>query len=50
LTLEKEDEINLGMGSCMKVAFNGDGKIAVVLGYFREFVVFEIGRNETNPD
>jgi hypothetical protein len=32
------------------VAFNGNGRIAVVVGYFNQFVAMEIGRNETNPD
>jgi hypothetical protein len=31
------------------VAFNGDGRIAVVVGYFNLIVVLEVGRNETNP-
>jgi hypothetical protein len=48
--LEKEDEINLEMVSCMNLAFNGNGRIAVVVGYSSEFVVLEIGRNEASPD
>jgi hypothetical protein len=48
-SLVKEDEIELGMGYCINVAFKGDGKIAVVVGYFNQFVVLEVGRNETNP-
>jgi hypothetical protein len=31
--LVKEDEIDLGMGSCSNVAFKGDGRIAVVVGF-----------------
>jgi hypothetical protein len=37
------------MEKCHNVAFNGDGGIAVVIGYNNQFVVLEIGRNETNP-
>jgi hypothetical protein len=48
-SLVKEDEIELGMGSCMNVAFKGDGRIAVVVGFNNSFVVLEVGRNETNP-
>jgi hypothetical protein len=48
--LTKEDEIELGMGLCHNVAFNGNGRIAVVVGYHSQFVVLEVGRNETNPD
>jgi hypothetical protein len=47
--LKKEDEIDLEMGSYYNVAFNGDGRIAVVVGYSNQFVVLEVGRNETNP-
>jgi hypothetical protein len=47
--LTKEDEIELGMGDCINVAFKGDGRIAVVVGYSNQFVVLEVGRNETNP-
>jgi hypothetical protein len=47
--LVKEDEIDLGMGDCFNVAFKGDGRIAVVVGYSNQFVVLEVGRNETNP-
>jgi hypothetical protein len=32
-SLVKEDEIELGMGSCYNVYFKGDGRIAVVVGY-----------------
>jgi hypothetical protein len=32
------------------VAFKGDGRIAVVVGFFNQFVVLEVDRNETNPD
>jgi hypothetical protein len=32
------------------VAFNGNGRIVVVVDYFNDFIVLEIGRNETNPD
>jgi hypothetical protein len=31
------------------VAFKGNGRIAVVVGYNNQFVVLEVGRNETNP-
>jgi hypothetical protein len=41
----KEDEIELGMGDCINVAFKGDGKIAVVVGYSNQFGVLEVGRN-----
>jgi hypothetical protein len=37
------------MGDCYNVAYNGNGKIAVVVGYSNQFVVLEVGRNETNP-
>jgi hypothetical protein len=37
------------MGNCYNVAFNGDGRIAVVVGDSSQFVVLEVGRNETNP-
>jgi hypothetical protein len=43
--LGKEDEIELGMEYCQNVAFNGMGKIAVVVGRYYQFVVLEIGRN-----
>jgi hypothetical protein len=33
------------MGNCLNVAFNGDGKIAVVVGYSNQFIVLEIGKN-----
>jgi hypothetical protein len=46
----KEDEINLGMQDSYNVAFNGNGRITVVVGYSIQLVVLEIGRNETNPD
>jgi hypothetical protein len=49
-SLVKEDEIELGMGNFMNVAFKGDGRIAVVVGYSNLFVVLEFGRNETNPE
>jgi hypothetical protein len=45
----KEDEIDLGMGSCRNVAFKGDGRIVVVVDSNSQFVVLEVGRNETNP-
>jgi hypothetical protein len=48
--LKKEDEIDLEMGNCYNVALNGDGRIAVVVGRDSEFVVLEVGRNETNID
>jgi hypothetical protein len=38
------------MENCHNVAFNGNGRIAVVVGLNSQFVVLEIGRNETNPD
>jgi hypothetical protein len=44
-SLVKEDEIDLEMGSCFNVAFKGDGRIAVVVGYNSQFVVLEVGRN-----
>jgi hypothetical protein len=31
------------------VAFKGDGRKAVVVGYSNQFVVLEFERNETNP-
>jgi hypothetical protein len=37
------------MGDCINVAFKGDGRIAVVVGRDSQFVVLEVGRNETNP-
>jgi hypothetical protein len=37
--LKKEDEIELEMGNCFSMAFNGDGKIAVVVGHNNQFVV-----------
>jgi hypothetical protein len=43
--LKKEDEIYLGMGDCQDVAFNIDGRFAVVVGFYSKFVVLEIGRN-----
>jgi hypothetical protein len=48
-SLKKEDEIELGMGDCRNVAFNEDGRILVVVGYSNQFVVLEVGRNETKP-
>jgi hypothetical protein len=48
-SLVKVDEIDLEMGNCNNVAFKGDGRIAVVVGYSNQFVVLEVGRNETNP-
>jgi hypothetical protein len=33
--LKKEDEIDIGMGSCFNMAFKGDGRIAVVVGFTR---------------
>jgi hypothetical protein len=38
------------MEYCINVAFNGNGRIAVVVGSSSEFVVLEVGRNETNID
>jgi hypothetical protein len=49
-SLVKEDEIDLGMENCYNVAFNGDGRIAVVVGNSNQFVVLEVGRNEINSD
>jgi hypothetical protein len=49
-SLVKEDEIDLEMEYCINVAFNRNGRIAVVVGYFNQIVVLEVGRNETNPD
>jgi hypothetical protein len=48
--LTKEDENDLVMGFCRNMAFNGNGRIAVVVGRNSQFVVLEVGRNETNPD
>jgi hypothetical protein len=48
--LKKEDEIDLEMGNCSNVAFNGDGKLAVVVGRFSQIVVLEVGRFETNSE
>jgi hypothetical protein len=47
--LTKEDEIELEMRNCYNVAFKGDGRIAVVVGYSNQFMLLEVGRNETNP-
>jgi predicted nucleic acid-binding protein len=47
--LKKEDENDLDMEDCFNVAFNGNGKIAVVVGYNDQFAALEVGRNETNP-
>jgi hypothetical protein len=47
-SLTKEDEIELGMGVYQSVAFKGDGRIAVVIDNSKQFVVLEVGRNETN--
>jgi hypothetical protein len=49
-SLKKEDEIELGIGGCQNVAFNGNGRIAFVVGFNSQFVVLEIGRNEINPE
>jgi hypothetical protein len=38
------------MGDFYNVAFNNDGRIAVVVEYSGQFVVLEIGRNNTSPD
>jgi hypothetical protein len=48
--LEKKDEIDLGNVNCRNLAFNGNGRIAVVVGLNSLFVVLEIGRNEASPD
>jgi hypothetical protein len=37
------------MGRCYHVALKGDGTIVVVVGSNSQFVVLEVGRNETNP-
>jgi hypothetical protein len=44
----KEDEIDLEMENCYNLAFNGNGRIAVMLETNSEFVLMEIGRNKTN--
>jgi hypothetical protein len=49
-SLVKEDEIDLEIVNCRNVAIKGDGRIAVVVGRYSEFVVLEVGRNETNID
>jgi hypothetical protein len=49
-SLVKENEIELEMGDCVNVAFKGNGRIAVVVGYNSQFVGLEVGRNETNPE
>jgi hypothetical protein len=49
-SLVKEDEIELEIGSCYNVAFNGNGKIAIVVGFNSQIVVIEFERNETNPE
>jgi hypothetical protein len=38
------------MGECRNVAFNGKGRIAVVVGYNSQFVVIEFEINETIPE
>jgi hypothetical protein len=43
--LKKEVEIELEIGDCINVAFKGDGRIAVVVGYYNKFVVLEVVRN-----
>jgi hypothetical protein len=48
--LTKEDEIEIGMGDFFNVAFNGDGKIAVMVARNNQFVVLEVGRIENNPE
>jgi hypothetical protein len=45
----KEDEIDLGIDDCYNVAFNGDGRIAVMVNFTVKFSVLEVERNETNP-
>jgi hypothetical protein len=37
------------MGEWHNVAFNGNGRIVVVVGLERKFMVIEVGRNEANP-
>jgi hypothetical protein len=48
-TIVKEEEIDLGLTNCYNVAFNGDGRIAVVVLYKNQLVVLEVVKNETNP-
>jgi hypothetical protein len=40
----KEDEIILGIVNCNNVAFNGNGRIAIIVGRDREFIALEVGR------
>jgi hypothetical protein len=49
-SMVKENEIDLEMRDCRNLAFNGNGRLAVVAGYNSHFVVVEIGRNETSTD
>jgi hypothetical protein len=44
-TMVIKEEINLQIGSCKNVAFDGYGRIAVVVNYSGKFMVLEIGRN-----
>jgi hypothetical protein len=44
-SLVKEDEIELGVDDCLNVAFNGNGRISVVVGFNKQFVVLDIGKN-----
>jgi hypothetical protein len=46
----KVDEINLEMNECRNAAFNGNGRIAVVVEYNSQFAVLEVGRNETSQE
>jgi hypothetical protein len=46
----KKDEIDLGMVICLNVAFNGNGRMAVVVRPSSKLMVIEIGRNETSPE
>jgi hypothetical protein len=38
------------MNNSLNVAFNKNGSIAVIIGYFEQFVVLELEKNETKPD
>jgi hypothetical protein len=38
------------MGDCANLAFKGDGRKVIIAGYNSQFVVLEVGRNETDPD
>jgi hypothetical protein len=38
------------MNKSSNVAFNKNGSIAVIIGYYKQFVVLELEKNETKPD